>query len=150
MLAAHPRSYDKGRQIEVPAHIEALAQEKRKARAAAGADRLTCAAPSTHQLLARAAERGDNLGGIVALLLGYLDRYGATELEAATAEALRRDVPHPNAVRLALERRREEQAKAVPVVLMPHHIRSHDVAVRSADLTAYDRLQPSRGEDDHE
>ena len=129
---------------------ELTVQEKRKARAAAGADRLTCAAPSTHQLLTQAAERGDGLGGIVSLLLDYLDRYGATELEAATTEALRRGVPHPNAVRLALERRREEQARPLPVVLMPHHIRSHDVAVRAADLQAYDRLQSTRGEDDHE
>ena len=150
VLAIHPRSYDKGRQIEAPAHIEALVQEKRKARAAAGADRLTHAAPSTHELLTQAAEQGDSLGGIVAQLLGYLDRYGATELEAATAEALKRGVPHPNAVRLALERRREEQARPLPVVLMPHHIRAHDVAVRSADLKAYDELRSGREEDDHE
>ena len=33
-----------------------------------------------------------------------LDRYGAAELEAAIAEALSRGVPHPNAVRLAMEK----------------------------------------------
>ncbi len=148
VLAVHPRSYDKGQQIEVPTHIEALIQEKRKARTLSGTDRLTRAVPSAHWLLAQAAERGDNLGGIVSQLLDFLDRYGATELDAAVAEAIERGVPHPNAVRLALERRREEQARPLPVVLMPSHIRSHDVAVRPADLKVYDQL--TRGEDDDE
>jgi hypothetical protein len=62
-------------------------------------------------LLLRAAERGGNLGAITAVLLRLLDRYGATELQAAINEALVRDVPHPNAVRLALERRREQRGR---------------------------------------
>ena len=57
----------------------------------------------------RAAERGANLGAITSALMRLLDRYGAAELQAAILEALERDVPHPNAVRLALERRREQR-----------------------------------------
>ena len=56
-----------------------------------------------------AAARGDNLGSITATLLRLLDRYGAAELETAIGEALARGVPHPNAVRLALEQRREQR-----------------------------------------
>ena len=55
-------------------------------------------------VLAQAAQRGDNLGSITAALLRLLDRYGAAELQAAIGEALARAVPHPHAVRLALER----------------------------------------------
>ena len=69
-------------------------------------------------MLLRAAERGDNLGAITAALLRLLDRYGAAELEAAIREALERGVPHPNAVRLALERRREQRHQAPPVAVM--------------------------------
>ena len=59
----------------------------------------------------RAAERGANLGAITAALLRLLERYGAAALQDAILEALVRDVPHPNAVRLALERRREQQRR---------------------------------------
>jgi len=48
-------------------------------------------------------------GAMAAALTKLLQRYGAAELQAAIAEALERDVPHPNAVRFALERRRQER-----------------------------------------
>ena len=117
VLACHPRSYDKGAQIEDAAHIQALVEHKRAARQHRGTDRLAQAAPASQTLLMRAAERGDNLGAITAALLRLLDRYGAAELEAAIREALERDVPHPNAVRLALERRREQRDEAPPVAV---------------------------------
>jgi hypothetical protein len=55
-------------------------------------------------LLIRAAERGSNLGSITGALLRLLDRCGAAELQATIIEALDRNVPHPSAVRFALER----------------------------------------------
>lgn len=39
--------------------------------------------------------------------LHLLERYGAPQLQAAIRDALASGVPHPNAVRLAHERRRE-------------------------------------------
>ena len=103
-VASHPRSYDSGQQIEDPAHIQALVERKRAAHAHRGTDRLAHAAPAALALLKAAAARGHNLGTITAALLRLLDRYGAAPLQAAIGEALKRDVPHPNAVRLALER----------------------------------------------
>lgn len=142
VLARHPRSYDKGAQIEDPAHIEGLVKEKRAARQHRATHRLTQAAPSSQILLVRAAERGSNLGAIAVVLLRLLDRYGAAELEAAIAEALARDVPHPNAVRLALERRREQRGLAPPVaVALPAHVRARDVSVQPHRLDSYDRLK---------
>jgi hypothetical protein len=47
VLATHPRSYDKGQQVEDPAHIAALTAHKRQARQHRGTDRLAAAAPST-------------------------------------------------------------------------------------------------------
>jgi hypothetical protein len=56
-------------------------------------------------------------------LLRLLDRYGASELQAAISAALDRDVPHPNAVRLALEHRREQHNQPPPVaVILPRHV----------------------------
>jgi hypothetical protein len=63
-------------------------------------------------LLLRAAGRSANLGAITTGLMRLLHRYGSAELRIAIREALDGGVPHPNAVRLALERRREQRGKA--------------------------------------
>ncbi|HEY5308885.1 MAG TPA: IS21 family transposase, partial [Casimicrobiaceae bacterium] len=115
VLACHRRSYDKGEQIEENAHIQALVARKRAAHQHHATDRLAQAAPASQELLNRAAERGANLGAITSGLLRLLEQYGAAELQVAIREALARDVPHPNAVRLALERRREQRGEAPPV-----------------------------------
>lgn len=51
-VARHARSYDKGEQIEDPAHIDALTEYKRKARHHRSQDRLAQAAPASRELLA--------------------------------------------------------------------------------------------------
>lgn len=142
VIARHPRSYDKDKQVEDPAHIDALTEAKRQARHHRGTDRLIQAAPNTRELLTQAAERGDNLGSLTAALLRLLDRYGAVELQAAITEALARGVPHPNAVRLSLERRREQREQAPPLaVALPEDKRVRTLVVRPHDLDDYDQLQ---------
>jgi hypothetical protein len=55
---------------------------------------------------------------------------------------LARDVPHPNAVRLALERRREQRGLAPPVAVeLPAHVRARDVPVQPHRLDSYDQLK---------
>jgi hypothetical protein len=93
-------------------------------------------------LLTGAAERGYNLGNITATLLQLLERYGASQLDAAIVEALDRNVPHPNAVRLALERRRDDRQHAPPVaIILPAHVRARDKAVQPHSLDTYDQLK---------
>jgi hypothetical protein len=142
VLACHPRSYGKGEQIEDPAHLQALADQKRQSRRCRATDQLAIAAPASQTLLLRAAERGDNLGAITAALMRLWRRYGAAELEAAIHDALQRGVPHPNAVRLALERRREARGQAPPVALiLPDHVRQRDTVAPTPSLAAYDQLK---------
>jgi transposase len=151
VLACHRRSYDKGAQIEDPAHLQALVDEKRAARRHRSVDRLAAAVPAAHDLLQRAAGRGDNLGTITADLLRLLDHYGAAELDAAIQDALARGVPHPNAVRLALERRREQRNAPPPIAVeLPDRVKTRDTMVRPHRLEAYDRLkgQTNGGGDD--
>ena len=149
VIAAHPRSYDKGEQVEDPAHIAELTTQKRQARQHRGTDRLARAAPNSAELLTRAAERGENLGSITAALLRLLDHYGAAELEAAIAEALAREVPHPNAVRLALQRRREQRDQPPPLpIALPADKRVRDLVVSPHKLDDYDQLQAQQEEDD--
>ena len=145
VIARHARSYDKGQQIEDPAHIQALVARKRQARHHRGQDRLIQAAPNARELLTQAAQRGDNLGSITAALLRLLDRYGAAELQGAIDEALQREVPHPNAVRLSLQRRREQRDQPPPLaVALPEDTRVRDLVVRPHDLEDYDQLQPTQ------
>jgi hypothetical protein len=56
-----------------------------------------------------------------------LERYGAAALQDAILEALVRDVPPPNAARLALERWREQNCDVPPVApVLPTHVQARD------------------------
>jgi transposase len=142
LLATHVRSYDRGAQIEIATHIDALVARKREARHHRGLDHLAQAAPASQTLMLRAAERGGNLGNITANLLRLLDRYGASELQAAIDETLASGAaPHPNPVRLALERRREARKLPPPVAIpMPEHVSRKDALVTPHRLDIYDQI----------
>lgn len=140
-VARHPRSWDKGQQIEDEAHLAALTAAKRAAAKERGQNRLRVAVPSSALLLKEAAERGHSLRSVVRALQRLLDEYGASELELACVEALERGVPHDNAVRQSLERRREEkQLPPVLALLLPDNERARNLSVRKLDLAAYDQI----------
>jgi len=148
-IATHTRSWGKGRQIEDPAHLEALAEEKRQAREGRGMDRLHHAVPNARPLLQALAERGANMGGSVTRLLRLLDTYGAQELDLAVAEAIERGAPHLHGVQQVLERRRHEQGQPPPLpVPLPDDPRIRDLVVKPHALTTYDTL--AEDEDDKE
>jgi hypothetical protein len=94
--------------------------------------------------------RGDNLGSITAALLRLLDDYGSQELEAAITESLRREVPHPNGVRLTLERRRAERDQPPPIGICIDDQRAQKLVVRTHDLQGYDQLQTPQDKDPEE
>lgn len=151
VIACHPRSFDRGQQIEVAAHIDGLVAHKRAARVHRGLDRLTAAVPRSQVLLTQAAARGDNLGTLTAMLLRLLEAYGAAELVRAIDDALARGVPHPNAVRLALERRREQRGAPPPLALpLSDAVRRRDPRVRTHALSTYDQLTPTAEPDPEE
>jgi transposase len=141
LVATHVRSFDKGRQIENPAHIAALAEYKHHASQHRNTDRLHQAVPQSRELLALAAERGEPIGRLASTLLKLLDRYGMSELQAAVADALQRGVPHPHAVRHALERRREARDLPPPVeIILPLHVQSRDTQIQPHNLDTYDQF----------
>lgn len=142
VIAKHQRSYDKGQQIEDETHIKDLAHTKKQSRLHRGQDRLSKCIPSCQAFLIEAAAQGYSLRTIIAQLLRLLDSYGATELEMAIAEALKREVPHPNVVRLCLEKRREERHQLPPVHLdLPNDKRIRELSVLPHNLNTYDQLQ---------
>ena len=149
-VASHPRSWDRHQQIEDPAHLQALVAHKRRARAQRGCDALAQVAPASTELLQMAAQRGHNLGSITAALLRLLDQYGAASLQPAILDAIARKVPHPNAVRLALERARERSGRPPALGLaLPEHVARRDAPMRTHSLACYDRrYNPPKDTDD--
>jgi len=147
VVAEHPRSFDQGQQIEDENHIAELVATKRAARTHRGLDRLAHAAPASQTLLYQAAERGTPLTRATRELVELLDTYGAAELEQAITEALAHGVPHPNAVRQALERRREQREQPTPLTLtLPNNDKVRGIVVRPAPLAHYDQICPTATE----
>jgi hypothetical protein len=141
LVAEHDRSWDRRQTVESPAHIEALAEAKRKAAEHRGLDRLYRAAPSSRALFRALAQQGKNLGGATITLIKQLDLHGAAEVEAAIAEALKRGTPHLAAVRHVLERRRYE--RGLPPVAgryLPTDERVQGPTVTPHPLTDYDDI----------
>lgn len=142
VIASHPRSYDKGAQIEDPAHIQALVEHKRAAGRQRAAGRLVQAVPACRDLLIRAAARNDNLGSLTASMMKLLDRYGAAELQEAVLEALSHGTPHHTSVRCALDRRREARKLPPPLAVnLSESAKAKDASVRSHNLASYDAIE---------
>jgi transposase len=140
-VATHPRSWDQGQQIEDPAHIDTLVEQKARARRHRGLDRLSTAAPSAQKLLVLAAERGGNLGNMTARLLVLLDQVGPAELEVAVAEAVELTLPTVGVVRQILDRRLSERGLPPPITArFSTNDRASRVIVKNHDLSTYDHL----------
>lgn len=139
VIATHPRSFDRGQQVEDEAHINALWLSKTHARLHRGQDRLHQVSPLVETLLQQAGERGHVLQTTVNLLLEMLDDYGREALRDAVAEALQRQAPYPEAVRQILEcwRHARQQPPPLPVAV-PEKARHY--SVRPARLADYDTL----------
>ena len=140
-VARHARSYDRGKVIEVPAHIAELAREKRRAHDLRGRDLLRSACKHADALLDALALRGENLGGHTTRLTQLLDRYGATELDRAIADALSRGAPGAASVAHILDQRARAR-KALPVLdtVLPDDPRVRDLRVTPHSLDRYDEL----------
>ena len=117
LIATHARSFDRGAQIEDPAHVEALVAHKSAARTHRAQDRLHHAAPSAKPLFLRAAERGAHLGVLTRGLLVLLDTHGAHALEAAIAAALAEDAAHLGAVRHFIDRHAHARGQRPPIAV---------------------------------
>jgi transposase len=148
LIAEHPRSFDKGEQIEQEAHINALWLAKTHAKLHRGQDRLSQASDHASVLLQQSLERGHVIKTTVRLLNEYLDQYGRDELHHALGEALRQHSPYPQAVQQILERRREAKQQPPPlIVAVPDKVRH--IGVKTANIADYDKLyREEQGETD--
>ena len=142
VVASHARVWDRGVQVDDPAHLAPLLEQKRRARDNSGLDRLCAAAPSAMRLLEKAAERGANLGSMTASLLRVLAESAPADLEAAISLAMEREVPTVGAVRQLLDRRLAERGLPPPIpVRLPDSHRAAAVFVKDHPLSSYDTLK---------
>lgn len=139
LITEHARCWDKNQIIEDPMHLDALWQSKRKARVHRGQDRLLRAVPQAEELLSELARRQRHLATAVAHLLRLLEAFGVEELQAAVAEALEKGSPHPETVRLVLDRRRQARHAKPPIAIeLPDDPRVKNLVVTPHALADYD------------
>jgi transposase len=142
VIATHPRSWDKGEQIELAEHVAALVAFKRAARHHRGLDRLHHACAHTPAFFAALAARHGNLGAATTGLTTLLDLYGARAVDDALAGALQAQAPHVAAVRQILEQSRHAQSQPPPIaVALPEDPRLRDIVVHPHALATYDQIQ---------
>ncbi len=143
LIATHPRSFDRGAQIEDPAHIQALVDYKRAGRAHRAIDRLHHAAPSAAKFFSLAAQRGAHLGSLTRGLIDLLDTHGAAALETALSSAIAQEAVHLPAVRHLIDLKRAQRGAAPPIpVTLPNDPRVRALTVRPHKLTDYEQLTP--------
>jgi hypothetical protein len=140
-IARHARSWDRGLTLEDPAHLAALAREKRRAHEHRGRDRLRSRCSRADAFLDALALRGEPMGGHTSRLLKLLDRYGATDLVAALAEALARGAISAASVSHVLDQQARLRGQAPPLdVVLPDDPRVRELRVQPHALAPYDEL----------
>lgn len=141
VIAKHIRTYDKAKQIECEAHVKTLAQRKHDARQHRGQDRLTNTIDCAREFLKKAALRDYPLTSTIKQLISLLDDYGASLLEKAMNEALAKESPHPNSVRIILQKILDERVE-VPLVTFPlsKDKRVTDMIIKPHSLSQYGEL----------
>jgi transposase len=148
-VARHPRSFDRGRQIELERHLEALAHDKRRSREHRGRNRLAAACPTAVAFLVEVARHGGHLGGTTTRLLHLLDQHGADEVEAALADAYARGAFAAHSVAHILDQRRRARRAPSPFEpVLPHDPRVRDLDVRPHPLASYDVLAERKEQGD--
>jgi hypothetical protein len=149
VIAAHQRSWDKGEQVEIAAHVADLVAFKRAARHHRGLDRLHHACTHAPAFFAALAARHGNLGAATTALTKLLDLYGARAVDDALAGALHAQAPHVAAVRQILEQRRHAHRQPPPIaVALPENARVRDIVVHPHALATYDQIHAEGNHDD--
>ena len=141
VIARHARSYDRGQIIEDPAHLAALAEQKRHAHALRGRDRLRASCKNADAFLDALALKNEPLGPSTRRLLQLLDSDGARALDEALKDALGRGAVSADSVAHLVDQKARSKKRPPKISLSA----SQDERVRTLrvtphDLAAYDAL----------
>ena len=140
-VARHDRCWGLHQTIEDPAHLEGLADWKRKARESRERDHLATVVPGVRELMEHLARRGEVLGAATQRLWRLLDEHGPAELAVALAEVLATPSPSVGSVAYLLEKRRRAQGRRiVDPISVPDRPDINDLRVDFPKLEDYDDL----------
>lgn len=140
-VARHLRSYDRGRRIEDPAHIEGLLKERKKAQVLKGGERIQAVVPEVEQLFKMLAERGESLSGNISKMVKLLNQYGDEGFKQAVLEAEKRKTPRARSVEVILVRQVIMRKTQPPIALsLPEDPRVMEQVIKKSDLSKYDSL----------
>ena len=148
-IARHERSWDRHAQVEDPAHIAALIQERKKAGGMTRLHALLTSVPSAEAFLEAAVSRGESDRIQADKLVRLATDYGSDLLEHAVAEALSHGTPNAASVTFLLQKlvRSLQRRPALPVTISsrPELI---NMAVSPRDASSYDALHSPGTRDD--
>jgi len=148
VVATHPRTWDRGQQVECKEHIEGLVLAKQKAKTHRSLDYLQSALPQSKRLILAVAERGGNIGNTTWILLQMLERTSRPdELDDAIGEAVDARTPNIGAIRTLLERKRTARGEPPPVAVPLPRDPRHQHVVRPHPLSTYDELQKGNSDE---
>jgi len=146
-VAKHPRSYDRGKVIEDPAHYAGLLEAKKAARANKATDRFLALARSEAERAALEAYLKGLLHADLdvhrhmARLLELAQAYGSTEIFAAIDRALRHKAFGAHYLQNILQADRRSRGQAEPRSLdVPAKPEWEQLSLPERDLALYDRL----------
>lgn len=139
-IARHLRSYDRGKNICDPNHIDALLKQKRKAIGSTAVVRLQQSLPNIGEFLQAAFQKGESVARISKQLLLLIQDYGAPQVSAAINEALQQQTPRVSSVAFILARGHRNKKLNIKPVDLSRHPEFEDVSVPTHSLEAYDDL----------
>lgn len=140
-IARHERSWDRGRHVTDPRHIEALLASKRKALGSASNSPLEIAVPEVRAFLDAAFPSTRSTSALLGRLSRLHSLYGSALLAAALREATERNTPTLASVEFLIERlRRAQQRKPALEVDLTARPDLASLHVQPHGLETYDRL----------
>lgn len=146
-IARHERSWDRGRRVTDPRHVEALLASKRKALESTSNSPLEIAVPEVRAFLDAAFPSTRSTSALLGHLTRLRSLYGSVLLASALREATERHTPTLASVEFLIERARRAQQRKTPLEidlsdrpdLAALHVQPHKLEI-------YDRLTFDRSE----
>ncbi len=144
-VARHRRSYDKGERVDDEAHLQQLANEKRRAAELRGRDVLRSTLRNADAFISALAVKGSALGAETTRLLRLLKEHGPREVDAALADAMARRAISASSVAHLLDTRARARKQLPSIdVVVPESVRH--VRVTAHALADYNSLHTREDE----
>lgn len=142
VVASHTRCWDRHRNLEAPAHIEALVERRPGATVNKRRDRIANLCPEARMYLQEIARKRINLDNEVRKLLRLVDAYGESEIAAALVQALAHRTFGARYVRAHADQARFARGLGEPPEpVVTGNGAADAVTVTPHDLEIYDAIQ---------